>query len=81
MLMTDYEVVADGGRKHRWSSSENLRTVKEMQAATTSIPVVARRTGCVVGGDFCWKCHPPINGRWPEFMPVRGPDQKNMKTV
>ncbi len=43
MLMSDVELITDGGRRRRWSSSEKLRIVEETLDETASIPVVAHR--------------------------------------
>ncbi len=56
MFMSDCEIITDGGRRRRWSSSEKLRIVEETLDETASISVVARRNGVapnsarIVGG-------------------------------
>ncbi|MFV0514048.1 MAG: transposase, partial [Jhaorihella sp.] len=43
VLMSDYEIITDGGRRRRWTSSEKLRIVEETLEENASISVVARR--------------------------------------
>jgi transposase len=43
--MSDYEIITDGGRRRRWSSSETLRIVEETLDEAASISIVARRNG------------------------------------
>ena len=49
MLMSDVEIITDGGRRRRWSAAEKLRIVEETLDGQASISVVARRNG--VGGE------------------------------
>jgi len=45
VLMSDHEIITDGGRRRRWSSAEKLRIVEEALEDGASISVVARRNG------------------------------------
>lgn len=55
MLMTDYEIITDGGRRRRWSSSEKLRIVEETLDDSASILVVARRNGVAPNLLYRWR--------------------------
>ncbi len=56
MLMSDYEIITDGGRRRRWPASDKLRIVEEAPDETAGISIVARRNGVapnparIVGG-------------------------------
>ena len=43
VLMSEVEIIKDGGRRRRWSATEKLRIVEETLDERTSISVVARR--------------------------------------
>jgi transposase len=45
VLMSDIEIITDGGRRRRWSAAEKLRIVEETLDDRASISVVARRNG------------------------------------
>jgi len=45
MLMSDIEIITDGGRRRRWSAAEKLRIVEETLQGHDSISAVARRNG------------------------------------
>ena len=45
VLMSEIEIIADGGRRRRWSAAEKLRIVEETLDERESISVVARRNG------------------------------------
>lgn len=45
VLMSDIEIITDGGRRRRWSAAEKLRIVEETLDDRPSISVVARRNG------------------------------------
>jgi transposase len=49
--MSDYEIIADGGRRRRWSSAEKLRIVED----GASISVVARRNGVAANLLYRWR--------------------------
>ena len=53
--MPDYEIITDGGRRRRWSSSEKLRIVEETLDETASISVVARRNGVAPNLLYRWR--------------------------
>ena len=55
VLMSDYEIITDGGRRRRWSSVEKLRIVEETLENGTSISVVARRNGVVANLLYRWR--------------------------
>ena len=43
MLMSEIEIITDGGRRRRWSAAEKLRIVEETMFEGESISAVARR--------------------------------------
>lgn len=53
--MSDYEIIKDGIRRRRWSSSEKLRIVEEALDKTASISVVARRNGVAANLLYRWR--------------------------
>ena len=53
--MSDYEIITDGGRRRRWSSSEKLRIVEETLDETASISAVARRNGVAPNLLYRWR--------------------------
>lgn len=53
--MSDFEIMTDGGRRRRWSSSEKLRIVEETLDETASISVVARRNGVAPNLLYRWR--------------------------
>ena len=53
MLMSDVEIITDGGRRRRWSAAEKLRIVEETLDGQASISVVARRNG--VGANLLYR--------------------------
>ena len=55
VLMSDYEIITDGGRRRRWSSAEKLRIVEETLENGTSISVVARRNGVAANLLYRWR--------------------------
>ena len=62
VLMSDMEIITDGGRRRRWSAAEKLRIVDETLDDRASISVVARRN--VVAPNLLY--------RWRRFMPEGG---------
>jgi len=55
VLMSDYEIITDGGRRRRWSSVEKLRIVEETLEDGASISVVARRNGVAANLLYRWR--------------------------
>jgi transposase len=53
--MSEIEIIADGGRRRRWSSSEKLRIVEETLDDRASISVVARRNGVAPNLLYRWR--------------------------
>jgi transposase len=47
VLLSEVEIITDGGRRRRWSAAEKLRIVEQTLDERTSISVVARRNGHV----------------------------------
>jgi transposase-like protein len=45
VLMSEIEIITDGGRRRRWSAAEKLRIVEETLDERASISVVTRRNG------------------------------------
>ena len=62
VLMSEIEIITDGGRRRRWSAAEKLRIVEETLDERTSISVVARRNGVA----------PNLLYRWRRLMPEGG---------
>ena len=55
VLMSEIEIITDGGRRRRWSASEKLRIVEETLEEGTSISVVARRNGVAPNLLYRWR--------------------------
>jgi transposase len=61
VLMSELEIITDGGRGRRWSAAGKLRIVEETLDERASISVVARRDGVaanlsrIVGDGSCSK--------------------------
>lgn len=55
VLMSEIEIITDGGRRRRWSSAEKLRIVEETLDDRASISVVARRNGVAPNLLYRWR--------------------------
>lgn len=55
MLMSEIEIIVDGGRRRRWSASEKLRIVEETLCEGESISAVARRHGVAPNLLYRWR--------------------------
>lgn len=55
VLMSEIEIVTDGGRRRRWSAAEKLRMVEETLDERASISVVARRNGVAPNLLYRWR--------------------------
>ena len=55
VLMSDIEIITDGGRRRRWSAAEKLRIVEETLDDRASISVVARRNGVAPNLLYRWR--------------------------
>ena len=55
VLMSEVEIITDGGRRRRWSATEKLRIVEETLDERTSISVVARRNGVALNLLYRWR--------------------------
>lgn len=55
VLMSEIEIITDGGRRRRWSSAGKLRIVEETLDGGESISVVARRNGVARNLLFRWR--------------------------
>ena len=62
VLMSEIEIITDGGRRRRWTAAEKLRIVEETLDDRDSISVVARRHGVA----------PNLLYRWRRLMPDGG---------
>ncbi len=62
MLMSEIEIITDGGRRRHWSAAETLRIVEETMYDGESISSVARRNGVA----------PNLLYRWCKLMLERG---------
>ncbi len=56
VLMSDYEIITDGGRRRRWPAAEKMRIVEETLEYGGSISVVARRNNVAPNLLYHWRC-------------------------
>jgi transposase len=55
VLMSDIEIITDGGRRRHWSSAEKLRIIEKTLEGRESISVVARRNGVAPNLLYRWR--------------------------
>ncbi len=55
MLMSEIEIITDGGRRRRWSAAEKLRIVEETLQGHDSISAVARPGGVALNLLYRWR--------------------------
>ena len=55
MLMSEIEIITDGGRRRRWSAADKLRIVEETMFEGESISAVARRNGVAPNLLYRWR--------------------------
>ena len=55
MLMSEVEIISDGGRRRRWSAAEKHRIVDETLDAQESVSSVARRNGVAPNLLYRWR--------------------------
>jgi transposase len=55
VLMSELEIITDGGRRRRWSATEKLRIVEETLDGRDSISAVARRNGVAPNLLYRWR--------------------------
>ena len=55
VLMSEIEIITDGGRRCRWSAAEKIRIVEETLDEKASISVVARRNGVAPNLLYRWR--------------------------
>ena len=55
MLMSDFEIMTDGGRRRRGSAADKLRIVEETLEDGASLSVVARRNGVAPNLLYRWR--------------------------
>ena len=55
MLMSEIEIITDGGRRRRWSAADKLRIVEETIFEGESISAVARRNGVAPNLLYRWR--------------------------
>ena len=55
VLMSEIEIITDGGRRRRWTAAEKLRIVEEMLEDHASISIVARRNGVAPNLLYRWR--------------------------
>jgi len=55
VLMSEIEIITDGGRRRRWSAAAKLRIVEETLDERESISVVARRNGVAPNLLYRWR--------------------------
>lgn len=61
VLMSDIEIITDGGRRRRWTAAEKLRIVEETLNDRANISVVARRNGVAPNLLYRWR-RPMLEG-------------------
>lgn len=55
VLMSEMEIITDGGCRRRWTAAEKLRIVEETLDDRASISVVARRNGVAPNLLYRWR--------------------------
>ncbi len=55
VLMSELEIITDGGRRRRWTAGEKLRIVEETLDNRASISVVARSNGVAPNLLYRWR--------------------------
>ena len=55
MLMSEIEIITDGGRRRRWSAADKLRIVEETMYDGENISAVARRNGVAPNLLYRWR--------------------------
>ena len=55
VLVSEVEIITDGGRRRRWTAAEKLRIVEETLDERASISVVARRNGVAPNLLYRWR--------------------------
>ena len=55
MLMSEIEIISDGGRRRLWPAAEKLRIVEETMFDGESISAVARRNGVAPNLLYRWR--------------------------
>ena len=55
MLMSEIDIITDGGRRRRWSATDKLRIVEETLFEGESISAVARRNGVAPNLVYRWR--------------------------
>ena len=55
VLMSEIEIITEGGRRRRWTAAEKLRIVEETLDERASISVVARRNGVAPNLLYRWR--------------------------
>lgn len=55
VLMSEIEIITDGGRRRRWSAAEKVRIVEETLYDGESISAVARRNGVAPNLLYRWR--------------------------
>ncbi|GHE81739.1 transposase [Camelimonas fluminis] len=55
VLMTELEIITDGGRRRHWTAADKVRIVEETLDGRESISVVARRNGVAPNLLYRWR--------------------------
>ena len=55
VLMSEIEIITDGGRRRHWTADEKLRIVEETLEDHASISIVARRNGVAPNLLYRWR--------------------------
>lgn len=55
VLMSEIEIITDGGRRRRWTAGEKLQIVEDTLEDQASISIVARRNGVAPNLLYRWR--------------------------
>ena len=55
VLVSEIEIITDGGCRRRWNAAETLRIVEETLSEKAGISVVARRNGVAPNLLYRWR--------------------------
>lgn len=55
VLISEFDIIADGGRRRRWTAADKLRIVEETLDDGASISVVARHDGVAPNLLYRWR--------------------------
>ena len=55
VLVSEIEIITDGGRRRRWGAAEKLRIVEETMDGRASVSAVTRRNGVAPDLLYRWR--------------------------